>query len=464
MLSSTRRFLIVAVLTLAVLLSPSPEGLSAEGHRSLAALVLAGSLFALQPVPLPIAGLLIPVMLVILGIADLGLVFSSFCRPVIFLILGSLFLTEGLRKYGLTRRLALSLIAASGGRVGVILLSLMGIAALFSMWVENTATAAILIPVAIVMTADIRNSERADRVLSLLVLGIAYGSSIGGMVTIVGSASNAVAFGFLRDVQHLTFLDWMRVGLPAFLLVFPVTWFVLLRLVRVDVGVLDLETARKEISKLGRPSLSEMNVLVVLSVVVFLWILGPWIESALHLPLGALSPTSVAILAVGYLSLRRTISWDDMKNVNWGFLFIIGAGLALGESFISTGATEWFVGLIGPVLLGIPLLIGLASFVFISALLTNVINNATVVALLVPVLLSLPNTDPSFPALQFALAVALATTFGYSLPSASGRMALIAASGLVPEREMMKVGLITTIVSACVLVFFFYLLGVVGGI
>lgn len=464
MLSSTRRLLIVAALAFTVLLSPSPHGLSVKGHRSLVALVFAGGLFALQPVPLPVAGLLVPVALVALGVSDLGLVFSSFSRPVIFLILGSLFLTEGLRKYGLTRRIALSLIVASGGRVSMILLSLMGIAALVSMWVENTATAAILIPVAIMMTTDIVNSKQANKILSLLVLGIAYGSSIGGMVTILGSASNAVAFGFLMDVQLFTFLNWMRVGLPAFLLVFPVTWCLLLRLVQVDVNALDLGKARNEIRKLGRPSSFEINILSVLSVTIFLWILGSHIESALYLPLGTLSPTSVAILAVAYLSLRGTIGWDDMKNVNWGFLFIIGAGLSLGETFMRTGATQWFVSLVAPVLLGIPVLLSLASLVFISAILTNVMNNATVVALLVPVVLTLPSSDPSFPALQFTLAVALATTFGYSLPSASGRMALIAASGLISERQMMKVGLITTIVSASVLTLFFYVLGIVGWI
>ena len=143
------RFTIVLALTIAVLMFPTPEGLSPEGHRAIAAFVFAGSLLALQPVSLPIAGLMVAVVQVILGVATSTQAFETFSRPVIFLVLGSLFLAEALRKHGLTRRLALLAIAKSGGDVKRLLLGLMCIAAIFSMWVENTATAAVLIPVAL---------------------------------------------------------------------------------------------------------------------------------------------------------------------------------------------------------------------------------------------------------------------------------------------------------------------------
>jgi len=149
--SLTGRFGIVLALTIGVLLLPTPAGLSNEGHRALAVFVFTGGILALEPVSLPIAALMVPVVQVALGVADAPQAFESFSRPVVFLILASLFLAEALRKHGLTRRLAFMTMVASGGRTPKLLLGLMLTAAVFSMWVENTATAAVLIPVALAL-------------------------------------------------------------------------------------------------------------------------------------------------------------------------------------------------------------------------------------------------------------------------------------------------------------------------
>ncbi len=335
---------------------------------------------------------------------------------------------------------------------------MMGIAALFSMWVENTATAAVLIPVALTISKEIPDPKKARELLVLLVLGIAYSASLGGMVTIMGSASNAVASGFLADFRVWTFIDWMRFGLPAFLLIFPLTWWILLRLVPVAVKRLDIDLARKEVNKVGFMSPVEREILLTMAVAAFFWITGSFVEPILGLPSTLLSPAIVAVVTVSYLSLRGIINWEDVKGVSWGFLFIIGAGLSLGETLSRTGATDWFVNVVSPVITGHPLLLSMLLLVFLSALLTNLMNNATVTAVFVPILIGLARTDPSFNALQLALPVALATTFGYSLPSASGRMALIAATGIVKGREMIKCGLILTVISSVVLALFFYVL------
>jgi sodium-dependent dicarboxylate transporter 2/3/5 len=223
------RFGIVAFLTTIVLLLPTPEGLSPAGHRALAVFVFTGSILALEPVSLPIAALMIPVAQVVLRTATAPQAFETFSRPVVFLILSSLFLAEALRKHGLTRRLALGTIVASGGGANMLLMGLMGIAALLSMWVENTATAAVLIPVALTISKQVPDPKKARGLLVLLVFGIAYGASIGGMATVMGSASNAVASGFLSQIRPWAFMDWMKYGLPAFLLVLPLTWWLLSR-------------------------------------------------------------------------------------------------------------------------------------------------------------------------------------------------------------------------------------------
>jgi sodium-dependent dicarboxylate transporter 2/3/5 len=235
------RFAIVLVLTIAVLVFPTPGGLSPEGHRAIAAFVFAGSLLAIQPVSIPIAGLMIAVVQVILGVATSTQAFETFSRPVIFLVLGSLFLAEALRKHGLTRRFALLSIASSKGNVKRLLLGLTCIAAIFSMWVENTATAAVLIPVALTISKQVSDPKKARRLLVLLVLGISYSASLGGMVTIMGSASNAVTAGFIANIQVWTFIDWMRYGLSAFLPIFLITWWVLPHLLPTTVQQLNME-------------------------------------------------------------------------------------------------------------------------------------------------------------------------------------------------------------------------------
>jgi len=452
------RFGLVLLLTIGVLLLPQPEGLSAEGHRALAVFVFTGSILALEPVSLPIAALMVPVAQVTLGVADTQQSFETFSRPVVFLILASLFLAEALRKHGLTQRLALSTSVSSGGVITALVFGFMGIAALFSMWVENTATAAVLIPVALTIAKQVPDPKKTRQLLVLLVLGIAYAASLGGMATIMGSSSNAVAAGFLSQIRSWTFVDWMLYGLPSFLLIFPLTWWLLLRLVKAPVRALDVEPVRKKLEELGPMSSSEREILGTLFAAVMLWVGGSFIEPWLGLPETMLSSAMVAVLVVSYLAIRGIINWEDVKGVSWGIFLIIGAGLSLGETLSRTGATDWFAGLIVPLVKGPPLLASMMLLVFLSALLTNVMNNTTIAAVFVPILISLAQTDPAFNAVQLVLPVTLATTFGYSLPSASGRMSLIAASGIINRSEMMRYGLVITIVSSTVLGIFFYIL------
>jgi sodium-dependent dicarboxylate transporter 2/3/5 len=456
------RFATVVALTLAVLLLPTPEGLPLAGKRALAALVFAGGVFAVQPVSLPFASLMVSVALVVFGVADSSQAFEVLSRPIIILILGSLFIAEALRKHGVTRRLALFSVVSSGGDVGKILLGMMAIAALLSMWMENTATAAVLIPVALTISNQIPDRERAREVTVLLVLGIAYSASLGGMVTVTGSASNAVASGFLSEIQPWGFLDWIKYGLPPFVLIFPLTWWALRRFVPVSTERMDISLAREELENLGAARSAEWEVIAVLNVTALLWVIGTYLEPYLGFPATALSPAVVAMISVAYMSLRGLIVWEDVKGVSWGMFFIIGSGLALGDALVRSGATAWLTELVSPVIRGVPFLFALMFLVFMSALLTNVMNNTTVTAVFVPILISITRGDPSFSSVQLVLPLTLATTFGYALPSASGRMALISETGIVGRGDMVKYGMILTVLSSVVLVLVFYLLSVMG--
>ena len=459
-LGFSNRFVAVAALTLLVLLMPTPAGLTVEGKRALAAFVFTGTMFALQPIPLPFAGLMVPVMLVALGLADSVQAFEALSKPIIILILGSLFLAEALRKHGITRRLALLSIVTSGGRVDRLVFSLMALAALLSMWMENTATAAVLIPVAITISSKVPDQEQSKELLILLVLGIAYAASVGGMATVTGSASNAVASEFLSEIRVWRFIDWMKYGLLALVFVFPVTWWTLLKALNVSVEKLDIEATRGELEDLGGLRGVEREVLAVLGATILMWMGGSFIEGALGLPSTFLAPSVVGMIAVSYMALRDIIQWEDVKGVSWGMFFAISAGLSLGEALKRSGATAWLTDISSPLLSETPFVFALVVVVFASALLTNVVNNATVAAVFVPIMIDLAAADPAFNSLRLVLPLTMATTFGYALPSASGRMALISATGIIESRDMIKYGMIMTVVSSVTLIALFYVLGV----
>jgi sodium-dependent dicarboxylate transporter 2/3/5 len=282
------------------------------------------------------------------------------------------------------------------------------------------------------------------------------------MVTIMGAAANAVASSFLGQIMDWTFLDWMKYGLPVFVVIFPLTWFLLFKLMPVAVARIDVEPARGQVKDMGPMSRTEREILVMLFVTACLWVGGPFLETALGLPETLFSAAMVAVMAVCYLAIREIIDWEDLKGISWGIFLIIGAGLSLGEALVRTGVTVWFASLIAPLVTGPPLLVSLLLLVTISALLTNLLNNTTIAAVFVPVLITLAGNDPTLDPVLLVLPVTLATTFGYSLPSASGRMALLSATGIVPRGTMMHYGMILTLASSLVLAVLFYLFARIG--
>ena len=316
-----RRFLLVMAATGIVLLLPTPPGLTVEGQHALALFVFTGMILSLQPVPLPIGALLVPVMEVALGIDDVRGAFAPFADPVIYLILASLFLAEALRKHGLTRRFALYAIVFSRGDLHRLVLILIAMTALLSMWVLNTATAAMLIPVAISIAQQVRDATEAKRILAVLVLAIGYGASIGGIGTPMGSGENAIASGQLNQVMDFGFFSWVVYGLPVVLVLIPVTWLMLTFAFRLPKMKLETTPALRELVRARRLSGAEREILGVLGLSIVLWVGGTAIERWLHLPATLLSSAVVAILAVALLSTEELIDLERPERRQLGHHF-----------------------------------------------------------------------------------------------------------------------------------------------
>ena len=456
-----RRFLLVLAATGAVLLLPAPPGLSEEAHRALALFVFTGMILSLQPVPLPIGALLVPVAAVALGIDTVTEAFAPFASPVIYLILASLFLAEALRKHGLTRRLALYAIVASRGEFHRLIFMLIALTAALSMWVLNTATAAMLIPVAISIAQQIRDQTYAKRMLALLILAIGYGASIGGIGTPMGSGENAIASGQLNQAMTFNFFSWTAYGLPVVIVLVPITWAFLLVAFRVPNLKLELTPSLRELVRARGLSHAEREIIGVLLLSIFLWITGSALEKWLHLPATLLSSAIVAILAVALLSVEELIDWNDLKGVNWGIIFVIGAGLTLGDALDKSGASAWIVSLIEPVLGGLPYAAILALLVISTFVMTQFMNSVTYGAILSPILVTLgltANIPPTRLVLPFVFTLALC----YTLPNSSARMTLVAVSGAVDAKDMFRSGLLVGIPSALFVFLFFLVLSMVG--
>jgi solute carrier family 13 (sodium-dependent dicarboxylate transporter), member 2/3/5 len=456
-----RRFLIVLALTGGVLLLPTPEGLTIAGHRALALFMFTGSILALEPAPLPIAALLVPVCQIALGIDLVTGAFAPFGQPVVFLVLGSLFLAEALRKHGLTRRLAFYAVLASRGNFRRLLFGLMSIAGLLSMWVLNTAIAAVLIPVGISIAQRIQRPEDARRALSLLVLGIAYGSSIGGIATIMGSNENAIATGLLAQIGPFGFLDWMKYGLPIAAILMPLSWYLLLWALPIDNVTIDTVPIAREMVRTGGLSGAEREIITVLAVSVVLWMIGDTLEIWLGLPSTILNSAVVALGAVALLSIEEVIDWNDLKGVNWGVFFVIGAGLTLGDALNKTGAGVWFATILAPLLEGLPYFSILVILILVGFLLTQIMNNVTLGAILAPILITLGEASGIAPE-RLVIPTIFAVALSYALPVASARMTLVAVTGAVERKDMIRVGLVVGAPSAVLILVFFYLISTLG--
>ena len=456
-----RRFLIVITLTVGVLLLPRPEGLSEQGQRALALFAFTGSILALEPAPLPISALLVPVAQVALGIDTATGAFRAFAQPSVFLVLSSLFLAEALRKHGLTRRMAIYAIVTSGGKLPRLLFNLMLLTGLLSMWVMNTATTAVLIPVALTVAQHVPQPQHAKRMVATLVIGIAYASSVGGIATVVGSGENAIAAGYLNGVRPFGFFDWMKYGFPIVCLLLPLTWWLIMRLMNLPELRIDTRPALRDMVRSGPLTSTERKILVVISVCVVLWIAGGAIEDRLNLPNTLLSSAIVSIGAVAFLSFSEIIDWNDMKGVNWGVFLVIGAGFTLGDALEKSGANAWFAAMVAPTLSGLPFAIVLFVVVMFAFVVTQFMNDVTLGAILTPVLVAMglaSGLDPQRLVIPTIVTVGIA----YMLPSASARMTLVAVSGTVPRNEMMRVGFLIGLPSALLVFLFFYLLSVAG--
>lgn len=417
-------------------LEPSTGAPPADPTRlaiGLAIFVLVGGLWMSQALHLSITALLVPVLASVVGLMGPREALAAFAQPVIFLFMGGFALAATLSRQGMDRALAHAVLQLARGRQAVAVLLLFLLTALLSMWLSNTATAAMMLPLAL----GLLGPDAPARTRAFVLLGLAYSASIGGMGTLVGSPPNAIA----AAQAGLSFADWLAVGLPAVAVLLPLAWATLYGVLRPELGRSNGHSASPEATYVPLAwTPARITTAAIFGLTVLGWVfsapLGRWLGVAQDMD------ALVAVAAIVLLGATGVLRWPDFeRQTQWGVLLLFGGGLTLSQVMATSGASLFLAqGLVSWVG-GAPAWLVLLVVVGFVVLLTELVSNTASAALLIPIVMGMaPALGLEAPGL--AVAVALAASCAFMLPVATPPNAIVFGSGQVAQRDMMRCGLV----------------------
>jgi len=407
-------------------------------------------LWTMESINIIVTALLIPVLGVILGLIKNSNPFSSFSNSVIYLLLSGLIIAQAFRKHELDKMLAVKVLALSKGNMKRLLFFSMLITALFGMWMSNTATVALLVPVIITLSVEI-NHRIHKSYTSMLLLSTGFSAAIGGISTILGSNPNAITAAFLRNISEFTFFDWVQIGFPISVVLFIVVYFLFVKIYKVGDEKVKITSLTHEARKI-KLNHAQSKLLRIFIPTVFLWMLGGKLTTFLHLPVDFYRTEVIGLTSVIFLFAFRVLEWEDVRRIPWEIFLLVGGGLTLGQILIDTGTAAFIAQKIAIVLSVLPTYFVILVFVFLAILLTNFVNNSSTTIILVPVLLNLSNyLQIGIHPWLLAMTAAMATAIAPLTPIAMPAFAIIYGTGRVTGKEMIKTGLIISSVCSVVL-------------
>ncbi|KAF0236257.1 MAG: anion transporter, partial [bacterium] len=462
-------WVIAPLLFFALLFIPIPS-LSPAAHKLAAVMGLVGVLWITEALPLAVTGLLAPTLVIILGIAPANQAFAAFADPIMFLFLGAFITTKAICLYGLDRRFAYlvltnPLIGESPSRI---LFAYGGVCCLISMWISNTATAAMMFPIGIAIIRTLR-SIKGDAIGQAypcaIMLICAFAASVGGLATPVGTPTNLIGLGFIEKqlLRKITFFEWMSFALPIVIFMYLLLFLYLNLLCSPSIkklsGVRTLFLAEKE--KLGKLSRGEINVMIAFGVMVSLWIT----PGVLAIVLGDSHPIttnfskhvpeSVAALVGACLLFLLPINWKKQEftisvkqalEIDWAVMALYGGGILLGQLAFSTKLAET----IGVTLSNFIPTSGtglIATTSIIAVMVSELTSNVSSANMVVPVVIAIAGAG----GLQSAIAATMASSLGFMLPISTPTNAIVYSSGYVPISSMVKYGILLDVLGFIVI-------------
>ncbi|MDN3612993.1 MAG: SLC13 family permease [Vibrio gallaecicus] len=432
--------LIGNILLFTILLSTLP--FESSVNTGLSILVFVAVLWLTEAIHVSITALLVPLLAVLFGVFNTSTALSNFSNPIIFLFLGGFALAAALNKQELDKAIADKVLIIAKGKMSVAIFMLFGVSAGLSMWISNTATTAMMLP--LVLGVMNKVDQREDRNTYVFVLlGIAYCASIGGIATLVGSPPNAIAAAEVG----LSFTEWMALGLPISLVLMPIAMIILYAMTKPQLNhTFELDHKPVEWTNSKKITLS------IFLLTVTLWIFGKPINAMI----GGFSKfdSLVAIGAIVLLGASRAVEWKDIeKTTDWGVLVLFGGGICLSNILKATGTSVFLAHSLSGFLEQAGVLLTILAVVAFVVFLTEFASNTASAALLVPVFATIAEALGMSPVILSAL-IAVAASCAFMLPVATPPNAIVFASGHIKQSEMMRVGMVLNVVCILVLTLF----------
>ena len=404
-------------------------------NKGLAILLFVAILWFTEALHITVTALIVPVLAAVSGVPGMGTkqALAGFADPIIYIFFGGFALATALHVQKLDRKIALWLISLSRGNMLVSVLALFAVTAFLSMWISNTATTAMMLPLAMGMMSHL-NPEKDRKTFVFVLLGIAYASSVGGLGTLVGSPPNAIA----AKALGLDFRGWMNYGLPMMLALMPLVLFSMYVLLRPDFSR-KVDIGNSEPIPWNLPRLLTLLVFIVTAIA---WILGAQIKTTF----GIDSPdTVVALAAAVTVVVLGLVTWRDVAaNTDWGVLLLFGGGIALSSLLDKSGASLALgQALASQFVTTHPFIVILAVAAFII-MLTEFTSNTASAALLVPVFASIA-TQLNLPKEALVMVIGIGASCAFMLPVATPPNAIVFGTGLIKQREMMQVGMLLNV-------------------
>lgn len=455
-------------------------GLKEQAHSLLAVVIFVATWWITEPVPIPVTSLMGPVIATLLGIVNPTQAFAPFSNPLIFLFMGSFMLATAMMSHGLDKRFAYAILSMKwvGSSPTRILLALGLVTALLSGWVSNTATTAMMFPIAMGLLLAIKDMHvAAGRDIDLgkykyatgLMLMAGYASSVGGVLTPVGTPPNLIMVGLLQQMAgvKISFFQWMIWGSIAMVAYFIIVFIVLKKMFPADVDNIEgaEQLIREHRAGLGPWKAGEINAVIAFMIAVILWVLPGFLSMIYGSDAPILKTYSkyfseavaamlagliLFILPTNWAERKFTLSWNDaVKGIDWGTLILFGGGLSLGTMMYTTGLSKWVGDMLVAATGANSQVVIVTTFAIFSLIMSELTSHTAATNMVGPLGITVAISAGLNP-VPVAVAIALASSLGFMLPVSTPPNAIVYGSGYIPITKMIKSGFIIDAIGMAV--------------
>jgi sodium-dependent dicarboxylate transporter 2/3/5 len=474
--------LVGLILAIGLQIFPAPDGLSNEAWLLASLGLLMASWWATEAIPIAATALVPIALFPLFGITSTGAATAPYASPIVMLLLGGFIVALAIEKWNLHTRIALGVVTKFGGKPAMLVAGFMLASALLSMWISNTATTLMMIPIALKVAQEVEHEGVASKYFATaLALGVAFAASIGGMATPVGTPTNLIGMGYLENEfgRSVDFIQWMYIGIPATFLIIPAAWFILTKMVfKLDAkaeSAAAKQAVAKQLKGLGKMTMPEIRVALLFGTVAILWMgrtlpseILTWtpffsgedwnwgwnpllasMSESLSLPIRLqLGNTQIAVMGALAAFLipaggkaaqgQALMDWQGVSRLPWNVIILFGGGLSLAAALSATGLAGWLGGQVS-FLADLPHPLLILVLVSVVVFLTELTSNVATTSAFLPVMGALA-AGAGVPPEQLVVPIAIAASCAFMLPVATAPNAIVYASGATTQGQMMRAG------------------------